>query len=663
MANFTVSEPVDVRPDPDPSSQSVGTINPGDRILVPVQLGDWSKITGSDRDGNVRTGWIASRFVVEVAGQTVQLHPEPLSEQFEVATGVLETLVELANWRKVRVTAGTDVHTGWVDTTTLDTEETQPPPEEVIVVDDRLSLGVNEPFRAALLKAEQLTGIDAAALAALVDAEAAKLGSGPSKGQWDPQSFNAGSGAAGLTQFLNSTWLDHARNAATLLNKSAKDKGFVTPLDGIVASREADLLALRFDPELAIVSAAEYGTANLRALEDAGLLPDGIGDDEKARYMYLAHHEGAGGARAFLRGQNDSDLSKFIRQVGAQMAGELTQRARGDVALAYRDWLNGFIDEHIQPMKFRRSEQPLAAAAQDGRALELFDSTVIPIGKLGGQARLVEQVQQALAKLGYLDPPPDGRWGTVSNWGLERFCGINGLSLSAGFTRDIATALLRPSHGLPEIKARGDWFDKVIAYMNRHGFWICRHPGAVNIVYLEGVDPDGTVNSDRPNVFNDLRMAFVIDETGTPVISSWEGTTEPGIFWTMNPMNPRGAARIAFGQYKAWAVGIHLRGKASAHEALVQVAEVTVHRDLNKDFKRLNDRVETGLFGINQHWGYDAQKDDLGNTSAGCLVGRTKKGHREFMAMLKSDPRFLASPSYKFVAAVLPGDEVLGGNA
>ena len=28
--------------------------------------------------------------------------------------------------------------------------------------------------------------------------------------------------------------------------------------------------------------------------------------------------------------------------------------------------------------------------------------------------------------------------------------------------------------------------------------------------------------------------------------------------------------------------------------------------------------------------------------------------------MLKADPRFLASPAYKFVAAVLPGDEVLG---
>ena len=69
-----------------------------------------------------------------------------------------------------------------------------------------------------------------------------------------------------------------------------------------------------------------------------------------------------------------------------------------------------------------------------------------------------------------------------------------------------------------------------------------------------------------------------------------------------------------------------MKGKASAHEALVQVAEVTVHRDLNKDFKRTNDKTDTGLFGINQHWGYDAPKDDLGNTSAGCLVGPDKEG-------------------------------------
>jgi hypothetical protein len=91
---------------------------------------------------------------------------------------------------------------------------------------------------------------------------------------------------------------------------------------------------------------------------------------------------------------------------------------------------------------------------------------------------------------------------------------------------------------------------------------------------------------------------FSVDGSGRPVFQSWEGTTEPGTFWTMNPMNAGGAARIAFGQYKSWIVGTHMKGKASAHEALVQVTEVTVHRDLNKDFKRTNDRTDTGLFGV-----------------------------------------------------------------
>jgi hypothetical protein len=128
----------------------------------------------------------------------------------------------------------------------------------------------------------------------------------------------------------------------------------------------------------------------------------------------------------------------------------------------------------------------------------------------------------------------------------------------------------------------------------------------------------------------------------------------------MMPMNPCGAARIAFGQYKSWIVGTHHAGTSSAHEALVQVSPISVHRDLNKDFKRTNDKVDTGLFAINQHWGYDAPKNDLGRTSAGCLVGRTREGHKDFMALLKSDPRYRANNGYRFMTAVLAGDEVLG---
>jgi hypothetical protein len=195
--------------------------------------------------------------------------------------------------------------------------------------------------------------------------------------------------------------------------------------------------------------------------------------------------------------------------------------------------------------------------------------------------------------------------------------------------------------------------------MQNRGDWISRHPECVNVVYVEGMNPDGTANDNAPSVFNDLRLAFSISTGGAPVVlGSWEGTTEPSLFWTEHPMNPAGAARIQFGQYKAWSVGLHHPGLKGQHEALVQVRPVTVCRDLNKDFQRTNDRTDTGVFGINQHWGYDRPRDDLGKSCAGCLVGRTEDGHREFMRIAKSDPRFLISNSYIFVTAVLPASVV-----
>ncbi len=147
---------------------------------------------------------------------------------------------------------------------------------------------------------------------------------------------------------------------------------------------------------------------------------------------------------------------------------------------------------------------------------------------------------------------------------------------------------------------------------------------------------------------------------GKPVIAgAWEGTTEPSRRWTQDPMNPKGAARIAFGQYAAWQTGVHGPRESGGHEALVQVAPVTVHRDLDKDYKRGGDARDTGLFGINQHWGYDLPKNDLGNSSAGCLVGRTKAGHRAFMALVKTDKRYLADRNHRFTTTILPAGAVL----
>ena len=65
-----------------------------------------------------------------------------------------------------------------------------------------------------------------------------------------------------------------------------------------------------------------------------------------------------------------------------------------------------------------------------------------------------------------------------------------------------------------------------------------------------------------------------------------------------------------------------------------------------------------GLFGVNQHWGFDLSRSDVGRASAGCLVGRTKGGHRTFMTLCKSDPRYAANNSYRFLTTVLSAAEV-----
>jgi peptidoglycan hydrolase-like protein with peptidoglycan-binding domain len=207
---------------------------------------------------------------------------------------------------------------------------------------------------------------------------------------------------------------------------------------------------------------------------------------------------------------------------------------------------------------------------------------------------------------------------------------------------------------LKSTPAVSDLAHLVVAAMERRGYQVDRGPGEVNVVYVEGMNPDGTANADEANKWNDLRLLIRFEGGEPRIIGEWAATTEPGRYWTENPMSPLGAARIEFGQYKSWQVGMHRNN----HEALVQTGgEVTVCRDLNKDGQRAGDKRQTGEFGINQHWGYDLP--EVEKASAGCLVGQSKDGHRQFMALVKSDPRYQANRKYVFATAVLPESDVL----
>jgi peptidoglycan hydrolase-like protein with peptidoglycan-binding domain len=274
---------------------------------------------------------------------------------------------------------------------------------------------------------------------------------------------------------------------------------------------------------------------------------------------------------------------------------------------------------------------------------------------------LSRQIQVLLIGLGFLEPPADGKFGPVSAASLKRFQETVKTGETDFLGPVTAKELIETKPDdlpKPQLKLGNDIASRIVKYMQAKNYVVFTNPREYNIVYLEGINEDWTRNSDAPNEFNDRRLVIEIVGNAPKIVNHWQATTEPGRHYTVNPMNPRGAARIQFGQYKAWAVGMH--GNAERHEALVQVGNITVCRDFNQDYQRTGDKLDTNDdFYVNQHWGYDAPTNDIKNASAGCLVGRRRDGHREFMAIIKQDRRYVANNDYVFYTTVIPGDDLL----
>jgi hypothetical protein len=146
------------------------------------------------------------------------------------------------------------------------------------------------------------------------------------------------------------------------------------------------------------------------------------------------------------------------------------------------------------------------------------------------------------------------------------------------------------------------------------------------------------------------------------ILFSQTATTEPGRFYTLNPMNKAGAARIAFGYHPpAWGEGLH----KGIQPALIQRGKVRISRDANRDGKR-NRKTEpefmTRPVGINHHsTNAKFNSESIGKHSAGCLVGKEVNLHLTFIQMLRFDPRRVHAGQNGEVFLhdcwVLPGDD------
>ena len=124
----------------------------------------------------------------------------------------------------------------------------------------------------ALAVAAERTGVDFNALY-----NTARLESG-----FNPSAKAKTSSATGLFQFIDSTWLQMLRRHG--------------PAHGISGLPAAQALALRKDPGVSSLMAAEHMADNAQALEA------GIGRPASQTDLYLAHFLGLGGAMRFLRG-------------------------------------------------------------------------------------------------------------------------------------------------------------------------------------------------------------------------------------------------------------------------------------------------------------------------------------------------------------------------
>jgi len=181
------------------------------------------------------------------------------------------------------------------------------------------------------------------------------------------------------------------------------------------------------------------------------------------------------------------------------------------------------------------------------------------------------------------------------------------------------------------------------------------------------VDDDINIVNIRSNItkagdFDDLQILFYKDKDKWYFIK-FEVTTDPGIYYLINPMRKSGAAIVLEGQYwRVWKIGLH-RGK---YEALVQSKPIIVVRDNNKDavldmpgddvwsvknnmdnndLKQLvyNDIttgkdvvLERGMFGINCHRASSYRiLDKIGRYSAGCCVHKDPVLFKRFIDHVK----------------------------
>ncbi len=131
-----------------------------------------------------------------------------------------------------------------------------------------------------------------------------------------PDARASGSSAAGLYQFIDSTWLSLVQRFGAKYGVGSYAQKIVTDSTGRATVADPGdrrhILDLRTDPRLSASLAAEYAKLNKGEIEQA------LGRSATNAELYMAHFLGAGGATTFL---------KALRSNGSAVAADLLPEA------------------------------------------------------------------------------------------------------------------------------------------------------------------------------------------------------------------------------------------------------------------------------------------------------------------------------------------------
>ena len=185
---------------------------------------------------------------------------------------------------------------------------------------------------------------------------------------------------------------------------------------------------------------------------------------------------------------------------------------------------------------------------------------------------------------------------------------------------DASIGARMPNHGdsMSSLPARVNLtYDLACEFLSFLKCGVDTEPGDLNLLCLQGVTPDANghlaLNDNRPDIYNDTVSLVYRTEDNQKAIRHCVGTTDPGRYYTENPMSAGGAAHLTFGQH------LYKSGPHKGYPALRSLNELNrLWRDANGNFKPdIGEAVVESYAGVNVHAGGKTMY--IGRWSAGCI--------------------------------------------